>query len=246
MAAFLRVLGRMLLALCLTSASAAAADGLVLSSGMHEPWTNAEGTGFTNVFVKELFARLGLKAEVVFNPAAARALQLADDGTDDGLAARIAGLEKEYPNLVRVPEPIFINDFVAAGPPGAQPIRTWDDLRPHSVAHILGWQVFEHNLPPVRELTTAKDSKQLMGLLKAARVETILHERWQAVWQAREQGVDMSIHEPPLVSTPMYMYLHRRHADLIPRVATELAAMKAEGRAKAIMAQTLSRAGKSK
>lgn len=245
MNAFCRALGHALLAAALWAVPAAAEERLVLSSGMHEPWTNAEGTGFTNIFVAELFARLGLKAQVTFNPAAARALQLADDGTDDGLAARIAGLEKDFPNLVRVPEPIFVNDFVAAAITPSAEVRRWDDLRPHSVAYILGWQVFDHNVPPVRELTHAKDSKQLMGLLKSGRAEFILHERWQAEWQAREQGVALAVQEPPLVSTPMYMYLHRRHADLVPRVAAELAAMKAQGRAKAIMAQAMARAGKS-
>ncbi|MGE5475184.1 MAG: substrate-binding periplasmic protein [Bacteroidales bacterium] len=238
----LRLLSAIFVTLLL-SAPAMAADRLVLSSGMHEPWTNAEGTGFTNLFVAELFARLGLKAEVSFNPAAARALQLADAGTDDGLAARIAGLEKDYPNLVRVPEPIFINDFIAASTGVAPAVRNWDDLRPHVVAYILGWQVFDNNLPPVRDLTHAKDSRQLLGMLKSGRAEYILHERWQAEWQARVQGVALTVQEPPLVSTPMYIYLHRRHADLVPRVAAELAAMKAEGHDKALMAKVMARAG---
>lgn len=221
---------------------AAGAEGkLVLSSGMHEPWTNADGTGFTSLFVAELFKRLGLEAEVAFNPAAARALQLADDGVDDGLAARMPGLEKTYPNLVRVPEPVFNNDFVAAGTDRRQSIRAWGDLVPHSVGYILGWQVFDANVPSVRELTVAKDSRQLFGLLKAGRVDIILHERYQAIWQSREQGVALTVYEPPLQSTPMYMYLHRRHAALVPRVAAELAAMKAEGRHHAIMQKTLAR-----
>jgi polar amino acid transport system substrate-binding protein len=222
---------------------AAAADKIVLSSGMHEPWTNAEGTGFTNIFVTELFARIGLPAEVTFNAAAARALQLANEGADDGLAARIAGLENQYPNLVRVPEPIFINDFIAASvaTTPVEAVRNWDGLKLHSVAYILGWQVFEHNLPTVRELTTTKDSKQLLGLLQSGRVEIILHERWQAMWQAKQRGLQLRIHEPPLVSTPMYLYLHKRHAALVPRVAQELARMKAEGRHQAIMAEKFAR-----
>lgn len=233
----LRLARLALLASFVLTMPAHAADKLVLSSGMHEPWTNDDASGFTNVFVAELFNRLGLRAEVTFNPAAARALQLADDGTDDGLAARIAGLENEYRNLVRVPEPIFVNDFVATSTVPAAPVRKWDDLRPRSIGYILGWQVFENNLPPVRTVSVARDSRQLMGLLKAGRVEVALHERWQALWQARELGLNLIVHEPPLASTPMYIYLNRRHADLVPRVAAELAAMKAEGRHKAIMAQ---------
>lgn len=225
----------------LVAAPVRAAERLVLSSGMAEPWTNAAGTGFTNLLVAELFRRLGLEATVAFNPASARALKLADNGTDDGLAARIAGLEEQYPNLVRVPEPVFHNDFVAVSLDAQPPVRNWNDLRSRSVSYILGWQVFERNLPPVRSLTLAKDSHQLLGLLKAGRVEVALLERWQARWQAREQGLSVVEHLPPLVSTPMYIYLNRRHAPLVDRLAAELRAMKAEGRPQAIMADAFAR-----
>jgi polar amino acid transport system substrate-binding protein len=59
------------------------------------------------------------------NPAAARAISLTNDGIDDGLAARIGGLEKDYPNLVQVPEPIFVNDFVACTNAVNPQIKTW-------------------------------------------------------------------------------------------------------------------------
>lgn len=212
-----------------------AAERLTLSTGMREPWTNAEQSGFHNLLAGELFRRLGIEARVTFNPAAARALLLANDGTDDGLAGRIAGLEKEYPNLVPVPEPAFTNDFVAASLPTAQiQIRSWRDLEPHSVAYILGWQVFEQNVPKTRELTLVKDSRQLLTLLQAGRTEIILHERWQVLWHARELGIPLAIHEPPLSPVPMYIYLHRRHAHLADRAAAELRAMKADGTYRAI------------
>lgn len=238
----LRSAGMALMMLCgIVALPAAAADRLVLSSGMRAPWTTPEGTGFTNLFIAELFHRIGIDATVTFNAAAARALPLADDGTDDGLAARIAGLESQYPNLVRVPEPIFHNDFIALSLSDTSPVHNWDDLRPHSVGYILGWQVFDLNLPPVRELTQAKDSPQLMGLLKAGRIEVALHERWQARWQAREMAMTVAEHQPPLASVPMYIYLNRRHAALAPRLANELRAMKAEGRPQAIMAEVFAR-----
>jgi len=104
----------LVLMLLLSAVPAWAGKGLVLSTGMREPWTNAQKTGFTEQLLAELFRSLELDGHVVFNPAAARALALANDGIEDGLAARIAGLEKDYPNLIRVPEPVFSNDFAAA------------------------------------------------------------------------------------------------------------------------------------
>jgi polar amino acid transport system substrate-binding protein len=223
-----------ILLLCLFVAAfgpAHAAERLTLSSGMREPWTNAEQTGFTNLLLAEMFRSAGIDGQVVFNPAAARALALANDGTDDGLAARIAGLELEYPNLVRVPEPIFFNDFVAASAADAPvTIRGWGDLSTFSVAYILGWQVFANNVPQVRDLALPKDSAQLLTLVRAGRADVILHERWQVLWHARQLEIPLRIHEPPLASVPMYLYLHKRHAGLVEPFDRALKAMKADGR----------------
>lgn len=224
----------LLLCAVLATAPAWAGDRLVLTTGMREPWTNPDRTGFTDLLVKEVFRRIGVEADVELNLAAGRAIRLAGQGVDDGLTARVAGLEKEYPDLIRVPEKVFDNDFVAASLGPGFATTDWDTLKPHHVGYILGWVVFENNLPPVRELTLAKDSTQLLSLLKSGRIEVLLHERWQALWHARQMGMTIRILEPPLASVPMFMYLHRRHAALVPRIAAELAAMKADGSYRAI------------
>ena len=97
------------------------------------------------------------------------------------------------------------------------------------MAYIIGWQVFEHHLPPVRDLTLAKDSAQLLTLLTAGRAEVILHERWQALSHAKALGLQLHVQEPPLARVPMYIYLHRRHAGLVDKVADSLRRMKADG-----------------
>lgn len=214
----------------LTALPAWAADGpLSLTTGMREPWTSEQRDGFTDLLIEALAKRTGVAMTLSVNPAAARAITLVNDGVDDGLAARIGGLDKDYPNLVQVPEPIFINDFVACTNADNPVIKTWGDLAPLSVAHIIGWQIFERNLPSVRELTTARDSRQLVQLLQNARADTILHERWQALWQAHQLSHPIKVQEPPLAQVPMYLYLHERHAALVPLISAELVAMKADG-----------------
>lgn len=232
-----------LLSLFLASAALAGVpDRMVLSTGMREPWTTPDHTGFTDLVVAEAFRRLGIQAEVTVILAAARGIRLVDEGIDDGLTARVAGLEQTYPNLLRVPEKIFDNDFVAATLAGgdmAQSARIPDftGLGPYSVGYIIGWQVFERSLGRVRDLAQAKDSDQLLGLLANGRVEVILHERWQALWHAKQKGMTLHIFEPPLAAVPMYMYLHRKHADLVPRLAAALADMKADGSYQALAEQ---------
>jgi polar amino acid transport system substrate-binding protein len=234
---FLILLATSLLLLLPGTSSLLAAERLALSTGMAEPWTTDDHKGFTDRLIPSLFKRIGLEADVVLNRAAARAISLANDGVDDGIAARIIGLEEKYPNLVRVPEPIFVNDFVACTLDKGPSRADWNSLEPFSVSHIIGWQIFEKNLKPVRELLLAKDSEQLFALLKAGKAELILHERWQALWQASQIGLRLKTLEPPLARVEMFIYLHQRHAQLVPRLARELAAMKADGSYQAIADQ---------
>ena len=207
---------------------AVAAERLVLSTGMIDPWTNSAGTGFHQALIREVFRRMGMMVEVDINTASQRAFSLANDGVTDGLAGRVEGMEKSYPNLIRVAERMFVNDFVACSRI-TDPPADWSDLVPHSVAYIIGWQVFERRLPQVRDLTLVKDSTQLLNLVKADRVEIILHERWQALWQAKDMGVQLRCQKTPLARTDMFIYLHQRHAGLVPRVAETLRQMKADG-----------------
>jgi polar amino acid transport system substrate-binding protein len=235
-----RFVAWMVLLLGIAAPAAAEPSRMVLSTGMREPWTTADHTGFTDLVVIEVFRRLGIKAEVSVILAAARGIRLVDEGIDDGLTARVAGLEKDYPNLVRVPEKIFDNDFVAASLAGNGqdwPIKDFASVAPYSVAYIIGWQVFDNNLGTVRELTQAKDSDQLLTLLGNGRAEVVLHERWQVLWHAKQKGIALRVFEPPLARVPMYMYLHLKHADLVPRVAAELVAMKADGTYQALAEQ---------
>lgn len=204
---------------------------------MAEPWTNDSRTGFTDLLIPRLFKRLGIDADLVVNKAAARAISLANDGIDDGIAARIEGLEAKFPNLVRVPEPVFVNDFVACGLRAVPDKASWESLNPHRISYIIGWQIFDNNVRSSRELLLAKDAEQLFMLLKAGKTDLALHERMQALWLAKDAGLRIKIAEPPLARVKMYIYLHRRHADLVPKVAAELTAMKADGSYQGIVRQ---------
>jgi polar amino acid transport system substrate-binding protein len=217
----------------LASLDVVAAEKLVLSTGMVEPWTNAEGSGFHRALIREMFARMGMVADVDLNLASSRAFSLANDGVTDGLAGRVAGVEKDYGNLIRVPERMFVNDFVACSRGIGAP-DSWEGLAPHSVAYIIGWQIFENRVPPVRDLTLVKDSTQLLNLIKADRVEVILHERWQALWQAKAMGIALHCQQTSLARVDMYIYLHRRHADLVDKAAATLRQMKADGSYEAV------------
>jgi polar amino acid transport system substrate-binding protein len=209
---------------------ACAADRLVLSSGVLAPYTTPDRKGFLDQLMVALFREVGREAELLIYPTATeRGMLNANEGVDDGLAMRVAGLEKHYPNLVRVPEPVAVNDFVAITMRHRFATTGWDSLKPYVVSYIIGWKVFEQNVPQGRELTLVRDADQLFRLLARDRADVVLYERWQALARTRELGLRVQVMEPPLVRTPMYIYLHRKHADLAPQVAQALARLKQNG-----------------
>ena len=201
---------------------------LVLNDTNEPPYTTADGSGFLDIVAGEAFRRAGVRLKLVKLPAE-RALINASNGLEDGDLTRIAGLEAQYPNLVRVPEKLIDWNFSAFGKNPALPAR-WDAIRQRPVAHIRGWKIYERELAGAEQILTAEDSAQLFRLLQLDRVEVVLYERWMGkslIAQQRMQGLVAL--KPALAEREMFIYLNKRHAALVPRIAEALRAIKAEG-----------------
>lgn len=202
---------------------------LILNDTNEPPFTSAERTGFLDIILSEIFHRTGLHLKLVKVPAE-RALMNANAGIEDGDLSRIAGLEKDYPNLVRVPEKLIDWTFVAFTRYDKPAQANWDTLEPLTVGHIKGWKIFEKNLRPATLITTADNPSQLFAMLGKDRVDVALYERWMGSALVKQMNMgDVRIVEPPLAVREMFIYLHRRHADKIPAIVAALRAIKREG-----------------
>lgn len=223
--------GRLLLAASLcVGLPAGAASKLILSSGVLAPYTTPQRQGFLDQLIAAVFREVGVEAELLIYPTATeRGMLNANEGVDDGLAMRIAGLEKQYPSLIRVPEEVAVNDFVAITTQHRFPTPNWEALSPYVVSYIIGWKVFEAHVPKGKELTLVRDAEQLFTLLDKGRADVALYERWQGLATTRAMGLKVQVMEPPLVRTRMYIYLHKKHAALVPRVAEALVKLKKNG-----------------
>lgn len=226
-----QALGLLLLAFLLLERPAFAQQApLRINTASVEPFVTEDQQGFLDLMIAEVFKRVGKNARINrYHGASARSMKMANNGSDDGEALRIKGQEKNFPNLIRVPEPILINQFVANSIPNSSEIQTWRDLEGHDVGYIIGWWIFKKNLGNVKTVTTVRTSGQLFSLLKRGRIDVALYEKWQGLWVARSLGVKVKVHEPALAKIPMFLYLHQKHAALVPRVAQALAGMKKDG-----------------
>jgi len=218
-----------------------AAEPLRINTGVGAPYIQADHKGFLDLLVPEIFRRIGIEAQAVGYEASERAMINANNGIDDGMAMRIKGLEATYPNLLRVEEKIIDNDFVAYSIRHRFDTTGFDSLKPYQVGYIIGWKVFEAPLRSAASITLVQDSRQLFSLLENDRTDVVLFERWQGNWLVRERKIPAKLLLPPLVTTEMFMYLHKKHANLLVRAAEVLREMKADGSYRRIHEQSLPR-----
>lgn len=211
----------------------------ILNTSTGAPYATQDRQGFQDLVVAEVFRRIGLKGQVEIYDASARALTNANQDIDQGVAMRIRGLEKKYPNLVRVDEPLIQNDFVAYSKNPEITIKDWDSLKPYIVAYVHGWVIFERNLSPEQKKHSVTKPEQMFSMLEKGRVDLVLYERWQGLQEARDSGILVTVHEPPLASVDMFMYINNNYAELAPRMAQALKDMKADGSYQDIYNRTL-------
>lgn len=202
---------------------------LVLNDANSAPFTNEEGTGLVDVVAREAFRRAGLKLKLIRLPAE-RALLNANAGIDDGEVSRIAGMEKAYPNLIPVPEKLVDHHFVAFTRNAKLKHATWDSVAPFSIGYIRGYKIIESNLRPETKTTTANDAEQLLTMLDKGRVDIAIYRRWEGIALAEKLGIEnIHIIEPSLAEKEIFIYLHKRHADKVPKIAAALREIRREG-----------------
>jgi polar amino acid transport system substrate-binding protein len=218
-----------LAALLLPGLAVAAEPVLALATGSRAPLVSSPGQpGFVEEVAREAFRRAGYGLRVVSLPHE-RALLNANAGIEDGDLYRAAGFEKDYPNLVQVPQPLLEQDFVALSRRADVEVRGWSDLARYSVGYVTGNKILERQLQGVGQQTSVRDNAALFAMLAGDRVDVVLINRWVGYLAVRQAGLVVRVQEPALLRVPMFIYLHRKHESLAPRLATALAEVRSDG-----------------
>ncbi|MBB5203420.1 polar amino acid transport system substrate-binding protein [Inhella inkyongensis] len=193
-----------------------------------------------DLLAREAFRRVGLEFKLVSNPSE-RSLVMANEGEVDGEGLRIAGLSTQYPNLVQVPERFVGVSFVAFSK-GTQ-IKVdqgWDSLKPHRVAFITGWKLYEANATGAKSVMRLEKPEQLFKMLDAGRVDLVLYTRADGSALVRGLNLqDIVPLTPALKEVDMYLYLNKKHEAWVQKIAQALREMKADGSYSRIMTDVM-------
>nr|WP_315186587.1 transporter substrate-binding domain-containing protein [uncultured Albidiferax sp.] len=178
--------------------------------------------------MKEAFKRSGLSAEFKGMPLA-RSIIMADEGRLDGELVRIADAVKTYPNLVAVPTPVV-----------------WLDVGIYSLdeklVHLPRAELRAHTVGVTRGTLILTKYSQGMHVTDAhnvaAALDMLTHGRFDIAMMiyidgelgiARQQLQGIYRRPRYWASEPLYFYLNKKHAALVPRINTALQAMQKEG-----------------
>lgn len=184
--------------------------------------------GYVFVIVTEAFSRLGYDLNFVTFPFE-RSLKMSDAGFVDGELVRASSIELQYPNLIRVPEPLFDVDIVVISRSPIDLSMGWSALSGKSVGWLLGVKSIQENTPETVHLTAVRNITQLFGLLKNRRVDYVVSTRvfGSELLGAKSHG--LIVNDQALTRISSYTYLHKKHKELVPKLAATLREMKEDG-----------------
>jgi polar amino acid transport system substrate-binding protein len=178
---------------------------------------------------------------------------LLNQGSIDAETARARIYAQAHPELIRVDESVFDIAFALYAANPAIAVKRLEDLRtlkpragyPRGVLYCE--KALQSVLPPEQIFDTTQTAQGLLMLL-SGRVDVFCAVDL-AVQGALAESADLKrvtgIRQlMVLEAAPLYPYLHRKHAELAPRLAATLKEMKAEGLIERYRTEALREAGR--
>ncbi len=174
---------------------------------------------------------------------APRAMAESASGMVDGELHRIAGLSSVYPDLVQVGIAVNWFDAVVVSRAARFVPKGWNSLRPYTIGYHRGIQTFERGTSGMR-IDPAPTNELMLLKLHSGRTDIALMSDVEArQLLAKLQVGGLRILAPPIARIQLYHYVHKRNADIVPKLEAVLKRMAADGTIATIRERTLIKAG---
>lgn len=171
--------------------------------------------------------RAGVKVRMQALPAQ-RGMVLANEGKLDGAIGRTMLAASGYSQLVAVPEPVFMYAPTAYSYKKIDVSGGWKSLRGHTLCVRRGYDITEERTAGLPRQRLENDAS-LLRMLKAGGCDVAVMGRSnKQVLAMQEHDADLLQLLPPLEEVPLYLFLNKRHAALVPRLAEALKQLKRE------------------
>lgn len=210
----------------------------------YDPSQNSQYLFYKEIYT-EAFKELGYIFQYKMYPSK-RSSYMANQGEVDGEPQRIYEYGRQYPNLIRVEEPIFINKTVVFAITRDIQLESLETLREsHYRVEYLAGSLWSKNhlkpLVPPERLSSVPTITQGFKKLELKRSDLFIALQVPSLEALYSQEfADSPIRPIAVVGRNLsYPYLHKSHTELAPRLAEVLKKMKEDGRYDQIMRETM-------
>lgn len=196
--------------------------------------TSVRGLIFKDILT-EAYQKIGISVTVTPYPAR-RGLEHANIGKLDGEAGRLEHISSQYPNLIMIPVPIFLNKMVAFTKNTEIQITDWADMRPYNITSMIGLKYTESKLEGFEHVELVTTIQQAFKKLDVGRADIVVFSLFDGVNIINKlslQGVRPITFE----QIPSYHFLHNKHSKIVPAITVVLRSMEREGRLKEIISE---------
>lgn len=210
-------------------ASAQTGETLVLSSPAIPP---VSGTypepGYLKNIITEAGKRIVVKISFRHMPAV-RSLVASNSGVTQGELHRVEGLEKLYSNLIRVPEPVVIDQFVGFAATPDLVIKDWTKTGNLQISYPRGWTIYTQAFGEDNSHHTGNSGMNLFKMVEHKRIDIAMHTLDKGTYIAAKNDIHVYPVKPTFAIKPMYIYLHQSKAHLVDRLARSIREVKQDG-----------------
>ena len=219
-----------LLVLCFVSIHTAKAETLRISTA---EFPEAEPV---MRLLKEVYRQIGYDTELIIRPAK-RSLVEVNSGLSDAELARVTGAETEYPNLVRVREPVLALSFSAIAKSSSKHwLSSWEEIKKHRIVYPRGYRILDIRTRGMNTMV-ASNPAAVARMIKGGRADIGIIVTSDADRFASENTGIVAL-KPPIETVTLYHYLHVKHRRLVPKIEKILIDLSDSGQTRKILSGT--------
>ncbi|HEY0585632.1 MAG TPA: transporter substrate-binding domain-containing protein [Pseudoduganella sp.] len=157
-----------------------------------------------------------------------RGMIMTNRGELDGAIGRSMLAAGDYPDLVAVPEPVYLYAPSAYAYKPFDVKGGWQALRGRTLCMRRGYTLTEKRTRGMQRQRLENDASLLRMLRNGGCEIAVMDVHNKAMQAAMATDRDLLKLAPPLEEVPLYLFLHKQHAALVPRFAAALKQVKRE------------------
>ena len=180
--------------------------------------------------LKVAYKKIGYDVVLRYLPAE-RSLQFSNRNKKgiSGEINRILSVGDTYENLVPVLVPVNRIEGMAFSHIKSISVSGWESLKPYKIGIRIGTKFAEKNTQGMN-VTRSASNQSLFSMLAGDRIQVVITSRTEGLFEIAKNRKLQNVKalEPPLISVPLYHFLHSSKKELVPKITEVLKKMNAE------------------